>query len=604
MAKQQGVTLLTMGIAIIVMLIILSTITFYVVNQSNNQKLDNMYNNLRILSEQVNIYYQKYGKLPIKNEYTQISKIPTNVLNPNDYGNYYTIDLNAIENLSLTSSAGTYIINEGTHTIYFPDGVELEGTIYYRLPEDYTIIETTINFDYIIEPAEPTKEATIHLIIEEITNGLENVIYPNNTGRTYEDGTKKAEEYYKVTENGEYEFISTVKNTGERASIVVPVTNIDTQGPTYDNYETNNITTAGYDINIYNVTDIAGVEKVEIEVWTTSGGTDDLVRKQMTYQDDGNWYSRIEISDHQNQSGSYQAKVIMYDTLGNTSEILVNAVNIPTPPHTHNMGEWTNLNSTQHKRSCSCGLTETANHTWENYIKIDDNTHTRICSGCGATENASHTFGVGSSINNTQHQKECLLCKAKVITNHNYGEFIYANSNTHKQICSECSYANILEHTWSDYTSSDDNTHVRTCSGCGAKQTTNHSWSGFYNIDTNMHGRTCSLCNRLQTAAHTWSTYQESEGQTHKRICSVCSAINTANHSYGSWARVNNNQHSRNCTVCGKTNIAYHEITSWQEINNTTHSGRCTICGGYKTETHDRVSSENGDVCSKCGYKY
>lgn len=144
MRNNRGVTLITVAIAVIVMLIILATILFNARNTTSSQKIDNMYNDLNIVKDKVNIYYWKYGSLPIKEEYTQISQIPSNVLNPNDSGKYYVIDLNSLENLSLNSNnAGQniYVINETTHTIYFPSGVEVEGITYYRLPEEYTKIE-------------------------------------------------------------------------------------------------------------------------------------------------------------------------------------------------------------------------------------------------------------------------------------------------------------------------------------------------------------------------------------------------------------------------------------------------------------------------------
>lgn len=142
MKNNRGVTLTMIVITIIVMLILSTTILFSSNYQMKSVLIDNMYSDLNILSDKVNTYYLKYGKLPLGGEYTEISKIPSNILNPNDEGSkYYVIDVNAIENISLNNVNGIYIINEGTHTIYYPTGVEFEGVTYYRLPEEYTKIE-------------------------------------------------------------------------------------------------------------------------------------------------------------------------------------------------------------------------------------------------------------------------------------------------------------------------------------------------------------------------------------------------------------------------------------------------------------------------------
>ena len=142
MKNNRGVTLITMVITIIVMLILTTTILFSVTNRMSSQMVDNLYSDLTILRDKVNLYYLKYGKLPLGEEYITISQIPTNILNPNDEGSkYYVIDVNAIENLSLNNANDIYVINEGTHTIYYPSGVEYEGVTYYRLPEEYTKIE-------------------------------------------------------------------------------------------------------------------------------------------------------------------------------------------------------------------------------------------------------------------------------------------------------------------------------------------------------------------------------------------------------------------------------------------------------------------------------
>ena len=90
--NRKGVSVLSIGIAITIMLIIVSTITFSVIDNLKIQKLDNLYNDIRILKEKVDMYYLKYGKIPVGEEYTNISSLPEDILNPNDGDKYYKIN--------------------------------------------------------------------------------------------------------------------------------------------------------------------------------------------------------------------------------------------------------------------------------------------------------------------------------------------------------------------------------------------------------------------------------------------------------------------------------------------------------------------------------
>ena len=141
---RRGASVLSIAVAVVVMLIILSTVTFSALNNIKIRKLDNLYNDIRILKEKVELYYMKYGKLPLGEEYNEIGTVPAEILNPNDGDNYYIININALGNLTLSTYIDErrfFVINEQSHTIYYPQGVELDGKIYFALPEEYTYIQ-------------------------------------------------------------------------------------------------------------------------------------------------------------------------------------------------------------------------------------------------------------------------------------------------------------------------------------------------------------------------------------------------------------------------------------------------------------------------------
>ena len=192
--NKQGASVLNISIAVMVMLIILSTITFSALNRLSTQKLDNMYNDIRMLKEKVEIYYLKYGKLPILEEYTAISSIPSSVLNINDNDKYYIININALENLTINTpidEESFFIINEQSHTIYYPKGIKLEEQMYYRLPEEYSKIYTQAELDE-IEIEERKKRLILEWTIPEDSIQIQLPVRGNmNITVDWGDGTKE-----------------------------------------------------------------------------------------------------------------------------------------------------------------------------------------------------------------------------------------------------------------------------------------------------------------------------------------------------------------------------------------------------------------------------
>ena len=105
--KKRAVSLITLSITIAIMLIIIGTITFSAIKVNETKEVDTLYANLNVLKDKVNIYYWRYGKLPVTTVYEKenIEQIEeAGVLNPNDYGEYYILDTEALENISDTTT--------------------------------------------------------------------------------------------------------------------------------------------------------------------------------------------------------------------------------------------------------------------------------------------------------------------------------------------------------------------------------------------------------------------------------------------------------------------------------------------------------------------
>ena len=152
--QDRGITLVTLIIAIIIMIIISSVIIYNASTGMDTKALNSMYNDITILKNRVDIYYAQYQALPvIKIPYTNIAHIKNKNVNDND--NYYVLDLESLENVTLTygkdykeykqlqntDKTDLYIINEKSHTIYYVEGITLDNINYYTIPNEYSKVE-------------------------------------------------------------------------------------------------------------------------------------------------------------------------------------------------------------------------------------------------------------------------------------------------------------------------------------------------------------------------------------------------------------------------------------------------------------------------------
>ena len=171
--SNKGVTLMALTITIIVMLIITSTVIYNTNNYVKTEKINELYNDIENLNSKIEEYYLKFGEVPIvgndiycnqdelinlltknaKNDNVTLLTIDNMVINPNDNNEYYIIDLEKLDGLTLNYGYGSdynnaklkienseqittefdniYIINKLTHQIYYPNGVITNDFMYY-----------------------------------------------------------------------------------------------------------------------------------------------------------------------------------------------------------------------------------------------------------------------------------------------------------------------------------------------------------------------------------------------------------------------------------------------------------------------------------------
>ena len=132
---NKGITLMAEVITIILLLLIVSIITYSSMSSLQVRNLNDMYADIVNIQDKAANYYLKYGKAPVTTTQvpgTVISAM-SDELNPNDDSNYYVVNLSNLNNKTLT--------------VYYSKGVKVDKLnnigekTYHTLPSNYEGIE-------------------------------------------------------------------------------------------------------------------------------------------------------------------------------------------------------------------------------------------------------------------------------------------------------------------------------------------------------------------------------------------------------------------------------------------------------------------------------
>lgn len=144
--NNKGITMVTLIITIVIILIISGVTIYQSVEDIKVRKIDSLYTDLELLEDKVNTYYLTYGTIPIKEEFKGSENFKT-VRNVNDNNVYYVIDISLLDGVSLNmkldfTGDDVYIMNEKSHTVYYPKGLTIKNETYYTLPKKYSKVTT------------------------------------------------------------------------------------------------------------------------------------------------------------------------------------------------------------------------------------------------------------------------------------------------------------------------------------------------------------------------------------------------------------------------------------------------------------------------------
>jgi len=156
MRNNKGITMVALMVTVAIMIILAVTITVNFGNFASRSNQAKFETDIKAIREEINQYYARNKELPILNKYTNTSML-NDIKNVNDNNNYYVVDLSKISvklnfgsDYDIVKSKSTseelseildiYIINEKSHTIYNPKGVEYYDRINYTDINTYTKI--------------------------------------------------------------------------------------------------------------------------------------------------------------------------------------------------------------------------------------------------------------------------------------------------------------------------------------------------------------------------------------------------------------------------------------------------------------------------------
>lgn len=169
--NEKGITLVTLTITIVVLMILSFSINVSVKSTMETRNYNYVKEDIINLSEEVKAYYLKNNNLPIDETKTYNLAdygVPSEDINPNDYGNYYRINVSLLENISLNNGGinnneaneetdDMYVVNEYSLTVYYLKGATFGGQKHYTITDDFAEGGTAKDFytkvEYPIFPA-------------------------------------------------------------------------------------------------------------------------------------------------------------------------------------------------------------------------------------------------------------------------------------------------------------------------------------------------------------------------------------------------------------------------------------------------------------------
>lgn len=139
---KKGFSLSTVVIAISIMLILISSVSVIGSSAISSANFDEYKSQIERVSDEINIYINENGNLPIKNEEVDINSLGTDFLNQtrengDTTNKFYVIDISKLNDYSLKKGNGNvedkdvFLVAENTNNVYYLKGFKYRGKVYF-----------------------------------------------------------------------------------------------------------------------------------------------------------------------------------------------------------------------------------------------------------------------------------------------------------------------------------------------------------------------------------------------------------------------------------------------------------------------------------------
>ena len=233
--QEKGITMIALVVTVMILLIITNVLIYNAQDSMHIKALTNLYNDIELLKEKVSEYYERYGEIPAKIKYTNLSDLENaKILSKNnDIGDFYVIDLEAMQGITLNYGKdyeqiknneekaneykNIYIINKNSHNIFYVQGITIkENDIQKTYYTNYTEPdETTVDLKYIDGILIP--DGYYYIGKYKDNNGYESIVISTNREENVENITENQYIWQKkISNTSSMEDFASIKLTDEQ----------------------------------------------------------------------------------------------------------------------------------------------------------------------------------------------------------------------------------------------------------------------------------------------------------------------------------------------------------------------------------------------------
>lgn len=139
---RKGISLSTLVIAITVMLILVSSVSVIGSSSINSANFEEYKSQIERVSDEVNIYLNENGSLPVTNQSIAINSLGNDFLeqvkeNGDLTNKFYVIDISKLDDYNIKKGKGTaenkdvFLVCDNTNNVYYLKGFKYRGKIYF-----------------------------------------------------------------------------------------------------------------------------------------------------------------------------------------------------------------------------------------------------------------------------------------------------------------------------------------------------------------------------------------------------------------------------------------------------------------------------------------